>query len=408
MSITSKPKDFSVLFLDMNSFFASVEQQVQPSLRGKPVGVAPYVGNSGCIIAASYEAKQKGVKIARVGDAKKLCPDIKIVEARPALYMIYHKEIRKVLEKFTPYFEALSIDEFAIHLTAQDQNEASAVALAKKIKAEILAVGDYLRCSVGIGPSIFLAKMAAERQKPDGLTVVKLGDLRQFYEPLGLTELTGINFRLEAQLNIYGIRKTSEFYQKNLGELTAILKHWGRLWYFRLRGYEVDTRSSGAKTIGHSHVLAPEVRTKEAAISIIHKLVFKAGYRLRKENYLAHGVSISIHFLAGESWHLGRKFSAFYDNQSFLSNVYELLKSCSWRGRPIFVAVSAFDLQKKGSEQMAIFDTIEKSKKLSEALDKINDEYGAETIYQGSMFGSKDSAPDRIPFGRPRYDIRSE
>jgi hypothetical protein len=94
------PKDYQTLFLVMNSFFASVEQQVRPDLRGRPIGVTPYTGDSGCIIASSYEAKKMGVKICRVGEAKKICPQIKIIESRPALYMIYHKEIRKVIESF--------------------------------------------------------------------------------------------------------------------------------------------------------------------------------------------------------------------------------------------------------------------------------------------------------------------
>jgi DNA polymerase-4 len=391
----------------MNSFFASVEQQVQPTLRGLPVGVAPYIGKTGCIIAASYEAKQRGVRICQVGEAKKLCPDIKIVEAQPALYMIYHKEIRKMIEKFTPYFEALSVDEFAIHLTPLDQNREKATDLANKLKSAIrLEVGDYLRCSIGIGPSIFLAKMAGERQKPDGLTIVEIGDLRQFYAGLKLTDLVGISWRMESQLQKFGINSPLDLFDKNVGELTSVLNHWGRLWYFRLRGFEVDEAVVKNKTIGHSHVLAPELRTKEAALSVIRKLIFKAGYRLRKENCQATGVMINIHFMNQTSFALSRKFSPFSDNQSFLQNVYTLLEKCRWPGRPILVAIAAFNLLKKSSEQISIFKEIEKSRGLSETLDKINDEFGADTVYPASMFLGLDSAPDRIPFGRPRYDIR--
>jgi DNA polymerase-4 len=406
MSITTEPKDYSVLFLDMNSFFASVEQQVQPTLRGRPVGVAPYIGNTGCIVAASYEAKQMGVKICQVGEAKKICPQIMIIEAQPALYMIYHKKIRKVIESFTPYFEAQSIDEFAIRLTPMDQNREKSTELALKLKKAIAEeVGDYLKCSIGIAPSVFLAKMASELKKPDGLTIIKLKDLNNLYHSLKLQDLTGINWRTEALLQRFKINSPADLYCKSLEELVRLLKHIGRLWYFRLRGYEVDDHIVKSKTIGHSHVLAPEFRTKDGAIAILRKLIFKAGYRLRKEGYCAGGISLVINFLDGQSFSISRKFPVFSDNQSFLQNTYELLKSCPWRGRPILVAVSSFDLQRKSSEQISIFADMEKSKSLSLVLDKINDEFGAETVFPASMHTAKDSAPDRIPFGKPRYDI---
>jgi DNA polymerase-4 len=227
MSITSQPKDFSVLFLDMNSFFASVEQQIQPSLRGLPIGIAPYTGNTGCIISASKEAKAFGIKVSRVGEAKRICPELKIIEARPDLYMFYHKQIKKVIGSLTPFFEPLSIDEFAIKLTPQDQNRANsskfALALKQKIKEE---VGDFLTCSIGIGPSAFLAKIAGERHKPDGLTIVTLNKLEQFYSELGLTDLTGINWRMEARLKNFGIDSPLSLYKMSMGELVRVLKHW--------------------------------------------------------------------------------------------------------------------------------------------------------------------------------------
>jgi DNA polymerase-4 len=250
MSITNQPKDYSVLFLDMNSFFASVEQQVQPTLRGKPIGVAPFVGDSGCIIAASREAKERGVKIYRISEAKKNCPELQIVESRPALYMIYHKEIRKVIESFTPYFEALSIDEFAIKMTPRDQNLESAKKMALCLKAAIRErVGDYLTCSIGIGPNAFLAKMAGERQKPDGLTIVTLNQLENFYRELKLQDLVGINWRMEIQLQNLGIYTPLQFFKISLPDLVAKLNHAGRLWYFRLRGHEVDDHIIKSKTI---------------------------------------------------------------------------------------------------------------------------------------------------------------
>ncbi len=407
MGINATPKDYQVLYLDMNSFFASVEQQVRPELRDKPVGVAPYTGDSGCIIAASIEAKRQGVKICRIGEAKKIIPNIKILEARPNLYMIYHKEIRKVLEKFTPYYEPMSIDEFAIHLTPLDQKYDAVIQLARNIKAAIKSdVGDYLTCSVGIGASKFLAKMAAESQKPDGLVVLHLNQLEEFYSKLKLTDLTGINFRMEARLNFIGLKSPLEFYNCSLSYLAKTLKHGGKNWYYRLRGYEVDDFVSKTKTIGHSHVLEPELRSQSAAISVLNKLVFKAGYRLRKENFLAGGVYLSIGFLNGQHFSQSHKTAEFFsDNTTFWQKVELLLKKCNWAGWPIHLAVGAFNLKKNSGEQISIFAEIEKRKRLATALDQLNDDYGADTVIPASMLAAGDSAPDRIPFGRPRYDI---
>jgi len=408
MSITTPPKDYAIMFLDMNSFFATVEQQVQPTLRGLPVGVAPYTGSTGCIIAASMEAKSRGVKICRVDEARRICPGIKILEARPALYMIYHKEIKRVIEKFTPYFQPLSIDEFAIRLTPREQNYEAATALAKKIKAAIRAeVGDYLSCSIGIGPNIFLAKMAGERRKPDGLTVVRLSELHDFYaEPnMKLTDITGINFRMQARLNFFGVYSPLDFFNLPLETLMRKLQHMGRLWYFRMRGYEVDEYVVKNKTIGHSHVLAPEFRSKDGALSVLRKLVSKTAVRVRKEGYCVGGISITIGFMDRGGFHSSRKVPSFSDNKTFLDTVLSIADECHWQSRPIFVAISTFNLTKAGGEPISLFADIEKSRSLSRTLDAINDEFGVGTITSASLMGAEETAPDRIPFGMPRYEI---
>lgn len=409
MNLNVPPKDYQTLFLDMNSFFASVEQQVRPDLRGKPIGVAPFTGNTGCIIAASREAKAMGVKIGRISEMKNICPQIKIVESRPALYMIYHKEIKSVIESFTPYFEPLSIDEFVLYLTPGEQNYKSSVKLGQDLKAAIKErVGDFLTCSVGIGSNRFLAKMAGERKKPDGLTVVKLSELKKFYQGLELTDVTGINYRLAGRLNLFKIHSPADLFNCSIVRLRQILNHPGRLWYYRLRGYEVDDSISGAKTIGHSHVLPPELRSVDGAKSVIRKLIFKAGRRLRAEKYWASGVSVCVYFW-GESgfknsFSRGKKVPLFCDTRSFSDHVFSMLRDCRW-GKPSYVSVSAFGLHKMAGEQISLISEIEKQRALSEAIDLINDQYGAETVFPASMFLARGYAPDRIPFGSPRYEI---
>lgn len=409
MSISKFPKDYQTLFLDMNSFFASVEQQVQPTLRGVPVGVAPYTGGSGCIIAASREAKNLGIKTGcLVREAKKIYRDIKIIEARPALYMIYHKEIKKVIESFTPHYQPLSVDEFIINLTSYEQNFTSATKLGQGIKDKIRSeVGDWLTCSVGVGPNRFLAKMAGERKKPDGLTVVKLSGLEEFYSKIKLLDITGINQRLEFSLNKFGINSPLDLYHSDLPRLRAILNHGGRLWYYRLRGYEVDDYSSSTKTIGHSHVLSPEHRCPASAKAVLKKLIYKAASRLRAQGFLAGGIFVAISFYDGLTFKKGAKVSPFSDTRSFIRQAFEILRDCRWYQKPSYVSVAAFNLSSAKNIQLSILPEIEKSRKISEAMDKIDDHFGVGFIHPASVFSARDSAPDRIPFGKPRYEIRN-
>jgi len=410
MNFKQKPKDFQILFLDMNSFFASIEQQVQPPLRGRPIGITPYCGNTGCIISPSREAKICGVKTGNsVGQAKSICPGIKIVEARPALYLIYHRELKKVIADSSPFYQPQSVDEFSIELSPSEQNFRRVEAASRQIKQAIRErVGDFLTCSVGAGPNKFLAKMAAEKIKPDGFFVVTLGGLKKFYADLGdLTEISGINVQMEKHLRRFNINTPLQFYEKNLAELVKILNHWGRLWYFRLRGWEVDDYVLRTQNIGHSHVLAPQRRQRCGAESTLKKLIFKVGYRLRKKDCCAGGVSILVKFMDRTVFAKSRRVGNFCDNFTLTKNVFNLLQDCQWRTKPILVAVSVFNLTKNlNSYQISIFPEIEKLKKASVALDELNDKFGAETIYPASIHQAKLAAPDRIPFGQPRYDIR--
>lgn len=410
MSLTKPPQDASVLFLDMNSFFARVEQQVQPVYRGQPVGIAPYTGNTGCIIAASYEAKALGIKTGfSVGEAKKSCPQIIILPSRPALCHFYHKELVKIVESFSPFIKVLSIDEMSIKLTGSDQNSEKAKRMAFAIKTAISQkVGDWLTCSIGIGPSQFLAKTAAEMKKPDGLFEIKLSNLESIYQSLELTDLCGINYGLARRCRAHGIYNPLDLYRQSLTNLANLLGILGKVWYFRLRGYEVDDLTSPVKSLGHSHVLAPEFRTKEGARKVLLKLVEKAGYRLRQDNLWATGISLSIRFLGAESWHKYKKTSPFQDNRAFFDHSLALLKECSFDYPPLAIYVSTHNLIKNYPKPLSLFREQHKTEELSRAIDFINDRHGASTIYSAALMGAESSAPDRIPFGRPRFDIRHE
>lgn len=403
MEFMQNPKDFSNLFLDMNAFFASVEQQVQPSLRGKPVCITPYTGNTGCCIAKSYEAKKFEVQTGSlVGEAKKLCPQIIIIESRPELYMFYHREIVKVLESFSPFLRILSIDEFNIKLTGLDQNRDAAVKMATNIKKAIREkVGDYLSCSIGIAPNSWLAKVAGESKKPDGLVILALEELPALYRSLELIDLPGINFRMAARLQHRKIKTPFDLYNQPLNNLSRWFGHPGRVWFYRLRGYEVDDIKPATKSIGHQHVLAPKYRNLPAARRVLAKMAQKCAARLRAKNLWAGGVAVGISFLDGPYWAKNMAIDLICDSQSIQRVGLSLYDACYIKKPPLRIAVTLLNLHQARGEQISLFSDIEKSRQISKAMDEINDKFGPETIYPASMFGTTDAAPNRIPFGSP-------
>lgn len=183
------------LLIDFNAYFASVEQQARPELRGRPVGVVPMMADTTCCIAASYEAKAFGVKTGtQVAEARKLCPDMVFVEARHALYVEFHHRAIAAVDRVAPVERVLSIDEMACGLPMGWSSRERATALALRIKAGLReALGECLRVSVGIAPNVFLAKQASNLQKPDGLVVLDDTDLPGPLLRMKLDDLTGIN-----------------------------------------------------------------------------------------------------------------------------------------------------------------------------------------------------------------------
>ena len=182
------------LYFDLNSYFATIEQQVNPSLRGKPVVVVPLLSDSTCAIAASYEAKLKGIKTGtKIYEAKKLCPNLICIKGRHKLYVEYHKRIFAEINKLLFVDVVCSIDEGAGKLTGKYQQEQEAIRLSQNIKLAIKQnVGDYITCSIGIASTKYLAKIAVEMKKPDGLTIIRPEDIPAKLYTLALRDIPGI------------------------------------------------------------------------------------------------------------------------------------------------------------------------------------------------------------------------
>ncbi len=245
------------MFIDMNSFFASCEQQVNYWLRGRPVGVCAYTGKYGCVIAPSIEAKKKGVKTGmRLNEAILLCPEIVPLETHPNRYREFHIKIMDVLQQYCEDVIPKSIDEAIIDLNNYKliyKNLSDLQRLAHRIKKDIHDnVGDWLKCSIGIAPNAFLAKLGSDIQKPDGLTVIMPENIDAILSKLKLTDLPGIGHGMSERLMNAGIYTPLQLRHSKPEFIRAACKSIvGYYWYQRLNFHqvEIDTNSGGYKSM---------------------------------------------------------------------------------------------------------------------------------------------------------------
>src|SRR5260370_1110607 len=288
------------LFVDLNSYFASVEQQVRPELRGRPIGVVPMFADTTVLIAASYEAKAFGVRTGTiVSDAKRMCPGIELVEARHELYVEYHHKVVEAVESCLPVTAVCSIDEMACRLMGRERPLLAAMELGRRVKARIReSAGEMMRSSVGLATNRFLAKVASDMEKPDGLVALPLDLLPEALGRLTLRDLPGIGAKTEKRLNERGITTMKQLLAldcEQAGQLWGSV--WGeRLWHW-LRGQDFDlSETDHLKSISHSHVLAPEMRTQEKAWAVAHKLLHKAAMRLPPHGLWARSIGLAVGF----------------------------------------------------------------------------------------------------------------
>lgn len=432
----------SWLFIDLNSYFASVEQQTRSELRGKPIGVVPMMAETTCCIAASYEAKAFGVRTGTiVADARRMCPEIRFVEARHELYVEYHHKIVEAVENCLPVTGVYSIDEMGCRLIGRERPLMVAMELARQVKARIHnAVGETLHCSVGLATNRYLAKIATDMDKPDGLIALTPDILMEALKRLKLRDLPGIGPRMEKRLNLAGIRTMEHLLELSAEQCGhAWGSVWGeRLWHW-LRGedFEMD-EVEHPKSVGHQHVLAPEMRTIERAWSVAHKLLHKASIRLRSGDLWASRISMAASFMpaqeteadtrpAGETpkgmngrfgwsstagpmnrrgWSAELKLSECQDSETLIHALKKLWESRP-RGpeyeRPYFIGVQLSELVPSPLHTLGLFSELDgdqRRAKLSAAMDELNERYGLATVAPAAMMAAtaEGAAPTRIAF----------
>ncbi len=393
----------NALYVDFNSYFASVEQQLVPELRGKPVGVVAVMAETTCCIAASYEAKAFGIKTGTgVRDARKLCPDMVFVQARPPIYVALHHELIEIVESCTHVEKVLSIDEMVCKLTGSQQLPENALKLAAKIKRAISKKFDTIRCSIGIAPNTFLAKTASNMQKPDGCVLIEQHELPQRLFHLKLRDLNGIGKQMEARLNRYKITTVEQLYAANRQQLqTAWGSIEGERMYDKLRGLEPYYVKNARSSLGHSHVMPPEQRNEAGVRAVLHRLLQKACMRMRSYDLLASKISIKVKFRDKPSWNMESAISATDNTLRLIEALESFLQHYpKTQHEPYAVGVNFSGLVTAEEVARDLFqvEPLENEKKLNQAIDALNLKFGKNTLYFGGAHDALKDAPMRIAF----------
>ena len=436
------------LFVDFNSYFASVEQQINPRLRGRPVGVVPVMADSTCCIAASYEAKAFGVRTGtRVSDARQMCPGIVFVEARHEIYVEFHQRAVAAVERIAPVRQVLSIDEMECELTGSWCQRDKAVAIAQAVKKEILAtVGECMRSSIGIAPNTLLGKLASNMQKPDGLTVLEQAALPQAIYHLPPSAIQGIGKRILERLQRAGINTMQDLCEAPRDVLHSV---WGgvggREMHDMLRGQWYGPRQTIARSLGHSHVLPPALRHPQGALDVLNRLTQKAAMRLRKQGFYATAMSISVrcgHRYQNEAGgSRDTRFGQVQNTAFFLQVLHTLWHSgLQHLAEPKAVNVTLHGLVLATQHTPSLFDdacapaaaaqqaeaasgslagpdaaasamqspqrtapatgNASSRARLDAAMDKVNKTFGKNSLYFASAHDAREAAPMRIAFNR--------
>jgi DNA polymerase-4 len=404
-------RPLSALFVDCDAFFASVEQHLDPALRGRPVGVIPVCAESTCCIASSYEAKAFGVKTGtRVSEARKMCPGIVMVESKPEEYIRMHHRIVAAVEECIHVEAVLSIDEMWAWLPYNLREPSVIEGIAARIKQRVAeVVSPVIQVSIGAGPNRFLAKMASKMGKPNGYVCIEAEALPAVLHELSLGDLTGVGRSIEARLHAAGIHDVESLCRAPKGVLRGV---WGgvvgeRFWHL-LRGDELPEMVSARKSLSHSHVLPPQLRKPEKAWAVLCKLLHKACERMRSHQLLAGRLALHLVDERGEPWSAEIGGGESDGTLVWLSRLKYL-----WSARPeprrslVKVGVVLADLceMTDGTGNLPlVFDDpaagvdVEKQKRLDVTLDRLRARYGRSVVFFGGVEIAEERAPMRISF----------
>jgi DNA polymerase-4 len=401
-------EDPQIMHIDLNSAFASAEQQAWPKLRGRPMGVTNRLSKECCVIAASYEAKALGIRVGtRKTEAMALCPDFVMLETDPTKYTHMYKGLINIMRDYSPNIKMKSIDEGIIDFHGVHRKQ-TLKEIGFEIKERVYKeLGDHMRINVGIGPNRFLAKMAAGWHKPDGLDQLDHRNLIEFYKSIELDDITGIADAYGARLRAHSVMTPMDFLNANdeLLRRRVFKSINGMYWHERLRGYEIDDQPTKLGMVGRQWVLSHASADDEWLRSCLRKLSWTAARKLRFRGVEARGVCVWVTFNNDNGfWRDKRMLHVpFYTEADVWLYTQRLFDH-----RPKHMVIRTmgmylYELAPSGKAQLSLFDDVKKKTDLDDALDEINDFWGDCTVITADMKSGRDDVKQKIPFGGTEY-----
>jgi DNA polymerase-4 len=404
-----------IMHIDLNSCFATVEQQARVRLRGRPVAVVNRRTEHTMIVTCSYEAKAAGVKLGMsLRDAKKLCPGLVGVESDPAKYRYVYHKLLDIMNDYSAHVTMKSIDEGVIDFSQTPAVivERGLEEIGREIKQRLRdEIGVAMRCNVGIATNRFLAKTAASLHKPDGMDVITADNLREVYATLKLTDLTGIAGRNEHRLNAVGIYTPLDFLDAAPDALHDMVFHSinGEQWHQRLRGWEVDDVETTVKRVGRQYVLDGFNLSFEQILERLHHLCESVGSRMRGQGLMARGIYVGTRTfnMQGDKrrnyWHASHvSQTPFFSDKTIYSLARQLFVHAPPNIRDI--NVHCYLLQQEEPSQVSLFaDQIARERAVTDAVDELNQRYGEHTVHAASTLRTGPFVKTKIPFGSTRY-----
>jgi DNA polymerase-4 len=416
---TSFNRQSVVMYVDMNSFFASCEQQLRPELRGKPIGVCTYDSPQACVIAPSVEAKKYGVRTGmRFNECRALCPEIIPVTARPVAYRKFHIAIMDVLRYYCPEVMAKSIDEAALNLTHYNLVYKDVMELGRQIKTDIARAtekmsgqeGQFVKCSIGIAPNTFLAKLATEIQKPDGLIRITPENIDDHLSRMKLTDLPGIARSNERRLRTVGIHSPLEMRRASQMMLRkAFGGIVGHYWHSRLHFGEVDHYAHNYRAMSAGRTVSPQQRSSyEALDALLISLCTRLEQRLVKQRVFCRQVAFCIRYKNGTAWDTRVQFpSPLQDAMELRQYLVHEMKTYEAAHRVgslmndqvKHIGIVVMDFLRDSFIQYSLFDDRSKKDELRRVLYAIKDRYGKYKVRKGSELVMRSEMKDAIGFG---------
>lgn len=398
-----------IMHIDLNSCFATIEQQARPMLRGKPVAIVNRRTDKTAIVTASYEAKAKGVKVGmKLREAKLLCPDIIALESDPPKYRYVYHKLLDIMRDYSAHVTMKSIDEGIIDfhdspaaISGRDLED-----IGREIKQRLKdEIGVWMRCNIGIATNRFLAKTAAGLHKPDGLDVITPSNIHDVLGELKLTDLTGIAWRNQHRLNSVGIYTPLEFLDADVVTLQKVVfkSVVGRWWYRRLRGWEVDDVTTDVKRVGRQYVLERFDLSYDDILQRLHHLCESVGARMRGQEKAARGIYVYAKTLEKGYWHSSALAQLpFCSDQTIFHQARELFRSAPDGLKEI--GLHCYELEPIEDQQLSLFnDQIVRERQVTSTIDNINRRFGDRTIHSADTLGTGIYVQTKISFGSTRY-----